>query len=92
MQTNSNYLSMHKEFGIENWSNLISSNKVTSNGGVAMSSQFEQNLNKYAEVIVKVGLNLQAGQRLLIGMPFYEYLGTPIEFAPFVRRIVKEAY
>jgi len=34
-----------------------------------MSSEFEQNLEKYAEVIVKVGLNLQPGQRLLIGGP-----------------------
>ncbi len=31
-----------------------------------MSSEFEQNLEKYVEVILKVGLNLQAGQRLLI--------------------------
>jgi len=32
-----------------------------------MSSEFEQNLKKYAEVIVKVGLNLQPGKRLLLG-------------------------
>jgi len=34
-----------------------------------MSSEFEQKLEKYAEVILKVGLNLQPGQRLLIGGP-----------------------
>lgn len=57
-----------------------------------MSSDFEKNLDKYAEVIVKVGLNIQPGQRLLIGMPFYDFLGTPIELAPLVRLVVTHAY
>ena len=57
-----------------------------------MSSDFEKNLDKYAKVIVKVGLNIQPGQRLLIGMPFYFILGTPIELAPLVRLIVTHAY
>jgi aminopeptidase len=57
-----------------------------------MSSDFEHNLDKYAEVIVKVGLNLQPGQRLLIGIPFYDILGTPIELAPLVRLVVTHAY
>jgi aminopeptidase len=57
-----------------------------------MSSDFEQNLGKYADVIVKVGLNVQPGQRLLIGMPFYEVLGTQIELAPLVRLIATKAY
>ena len=57
-----------------------------------MPSDFEQNLNKYAEVIVKVGLNVQPGQRLLIGMPFYEILGTQLELAPLVRLVAKHAY
>lgn len=57
-----------------------------------MSTNFEHNLDKYAEVIVKVGLNLQPGQRLLIGMPFYNFLGTPIELAPIVRYITTHAY
>ncbi|MFX1344330.1 MAG: aminopeptidase [Promethearchaeota archaeon] len=35
----------------------------------SLSSEFEIKLEKYAEVIVKVGLNLQPGQRLLIGTP-----------------------
>ena len=30
------------------------------------SPEFEVNLNKYAELIVKVGLNLQTGQRLVV--------------------------
>jgi aminopeptidase len=47
-----------------------------------VSSEFENNLNKYAEVVVKVGLNLQPGQRLLIGAPLMWLTGTPIESAP----------
>ena len=57
-----------------------------------MSSEFEQNLEKYAEVIVKVGLNLQSGQRLLIGGPTLTNDGTPLECVPLVRLIVKKAY
>jgi aminopeptidase len=59
-----------------------------------MSLEFEKNLEKYAEVIVKVGLNLQSGQRLLIGAgaPFFGLLGTPIELAPLVRMITIKAY
>ncbi|MFX1599967.1 MAG: aminopeptidase [Promethearchaeota archaeon] len=56
-----------------------------------MSSEFEQNLEKYAEVILRVGLNLQPGQRLLIGTAPYNY-GAPIELAPLVRLITKKAY
>jgi hypothetical protein len=57
-----------------------------------MSSDFEQNLDKYAEVIIKVGLNLQPGQRLRIGPPFFGLLGAPIELAPLARRIAVQAY
>jgi len=57
-----------------------------------MSSEFERNLDKYAEVIVRVGLNLQPGQRLLIGMPMFGVYGTPLELAPLVRLIVAQAY
>ena len=54
-----------------------------------MSSEFEENLEKYVEVILKVGLNLQKGQRLLI----YSTRGTPLlELAPFVELITKKAY
>ncbi|UCC19151.1 MAG: aminopeptidase [Promethearchaeota archaeon] len=55
-----------------------------------MSSEFEQNLEKYAELILKVGLNLQKGQRLLI-QPF-DLSTSFIELAPFVRLLVKKAY
>lgn len=44
----------------------------------------EKNLEKYAELAVKVGVNIQPGQTLLVR--------TPIECAPFVRKIVKKAY
>lgn len=57
-----------------------------------MSSEFEKNLDKYAEVIVKVGLNLQPGQRLLIGKPRANSNGTPLELAPLVRLIATKAY
>ena len=57
-----------------------------------MSSEFERNLEKYAEVIVKVGLNLQPGQRLLIGAPRQSANGVSIELAPLVRLITKKAY
>jgi leucyl aminopeptidase (aminopeptidase T) len=35
-------------------------------GGLEMTSEFQQTLQKYAELTVKMGLNLQPGQRLLI--------------------------
>jgi len=57
-----------------------------------MSSEFEQKLEKYAEVILKVGLNLQPGQRLLIGGPMLDADGVPLESAPLVRLITKKAY
>ena len=54
-----------------------------------MSSEFKQNLEKYVEVILKVGLNLQKGQRLLI----LSMRGTPLlELAPFVELVTKKAY
>ncbi len=57
-----------------------------------MPSEFEKNLEKYAEVIVEVGLNLQPGQRLLIGAPGPPLYGTPIELAPLIRLITAKAY
>lgn len=57
-----------------------------------MSNEFEQNLDKYIDVILKVGLNLRKGQRLLIGVVNPINAGTPLELAPFVRKIVKKAY
>lgn len=57
-----------------------------------MCSEFEKNLEKYAELIIKVGLNLQEGQRLLVGTPAVARNGVSIELAPLVRLIVKKAY
>ena len=48
-------------------------------------STFQQNLDRYAELAVKVGLNLQPGQRLLI-------VADPLEVAPLVRAVTKCAY
>jgi aminopeptidase len=49
-----------------------------------VSNTFEQKLEKYADVLIRVGLNLRAGQRL--------FLRAPIEAAPFVRLITQKAY
>ena len=57
-----------------------------------MTSDFERNLEKYAEVIVKVGVNLQPGQRLIIGPPISIELGVLLETAPLVRMIAAKAY
>jgi len=57
-----------------------------------MSSEFEQKLEKYAEVILKVGLNLQPKQRLLIGGPSVLHDGISFDTVPLVRIIAKKAY
>lgn len=44
----------------------------------------DNNLDKYAELAVKVGVNIQPNQTLLVR--------SPIECAPFVRKVVKHAY
>jgi aminopeptidase len=54
-----------------------------------VNPDFDHQLNQYAEIIVKVGLNLQPGQRLLIGVPGAL---TPLEAAPLVRRVAARAY
>lgn len=45
---------------------------------------FENHLEKYAELAVKVGVNLQKGQTLVIN--------SPISCISFVRKVVKNAY
>ncbi len=50
---------------------------------------FQEKLAKYAEVIVKIGVNLQPGQRLLIGLPNY---AVHLDSAPLVREITRVAY
>ena len=57
-----------------------------------MSSEFEKKLEKYAEVILKVGLNLQPKQRLLIGGATSSYDGISFENIQLVRIITKKAY
>jgi aminopeptidase len=57
-----------------------------------MSSEFEKKLEKYAEVILKVGLNLQPKQRLLIGGPSVFQDGISFDNAPLLRMITKKAY
>jgi len=47
-------------------------------------STFQQNLEKYAELAVKVGVNIQKDQTLVIN--------TTIDSAEFVRIVVKKAY
>jgi aminopeptidase len=47
-------------------------------------SSFEQNLQKYADIIVKIGLNLKVGQRLIIN--------APIQSASLVQKIAATAY
>src|ERR1700709_1313452 len=48
------------------------------------SLPFEEKLDRFAKVAVHVGLNLQAGQELLIS--------ASIEMLPLVRRITEHAY
>jgi aminopeptidase len=53
-------------------------------------SDFSKKLEKYAELTIKVGLNLQPGQRLLISNP--STLGVQLHVAPLVRAIAASAY
>jgi aminopeptidase len=57
-----------------------------------MALDFEQALEKYAELTVKVGLNLQPGQRLLIKGDALVTNGVSIHAAPLVRLIAVNAY
>ena len=50
----------------------------------------QEMLAKYAEAIVKVGLNIRKGQRLIITLGATR--GVPHQFAPLVREIAKAAY
>lgn len=56
-----------------------------------MVPNFEHKLEKYAELTLEIGLNLQPGQRLLIGVPVYNS-GVPLEAAPLVRMLTAKAY
>ncbi|MBI5962756.1 MAG: aminopeptidase [Chloroflexi bacterium] len=50
----------------------------------------QEMLQKYAEAIVKVGLNIRSGQRLIINLGATR--GVPHQFAPLVREVAKAAY
>lgn len=50
-----------------------------------MTNYDPQLLDKYAELAVRVGVNLREGQRLLIA-------GVPVQLAPLVRLVTKHAY
>jgi aminopeptidase len=50
-----------------------------------VSLTFEQKLEHYADLIIRIGLNVQPHQRLMIS-------GAPIEGAPFVRALTASAY
>ena len=50
----------------------------------------QEMLQKYAEAIVKVGLNIRPGQRLIITLAAAR--GVPYQFAPLVREVAKAAY
>jgi len=53
-------------------------------------TKFERSLRKYAETIIKVGLNLRAGQRLIITNASTR--GVPVHVAPLVRELTRVAY
>jgi aminopeptidase len=52
--------------------------------------QHQEYLRKYAEAVVKVGLNLRAGQRLIITNAVVR--GVPPAARPFVHEVTKAAY
>jgi aminopeptidase len=53
-------------------------------------SSFDENLRKYAELVVKIGLNLRAGQRLIINNGTTR--GVPVHSVPLVREVARAAY
>ena len=56
-----------------------------------MSTDHERRLELYGELAVRVGVNLRAGQRLLITGPLASG-GASLEAAPLVRQIAASAY
>lgn len=46
---------------------------------------FEQKLQRFADLTIKVGINLQPGQRLFV-------IAYPLDVAPMLRAVVKSAY
>jgi aminopeptidase len=60
------------------------------NRGIMKNQTHQEMLQKYAEAIVKIGLNIRAGQRLIITLAAAR--GVPYQFAPLVREVAKAAY
>jgi len=58
---------------------------------MADKTEFELQLERYADLIVEIGLNLQDGQRLVI-VDAGRNQGVPIQVAPLVRKIAAKAY
>lgn len=59
--------------------------KQIKKGGYKLSdSMVNQNIEKYAETVLRIGLNIQHGQKLIIE--------APIQSAPFVRTVTSYAY
>lgn len=56
-----------------------------------MSRPFEQTLEVYGDLAVRIGLNLRAGQRLLIVGPLSNG-GVSLQAAPLVRQVARSAY
>jgi len=55
-----------------------------------MSFSFQENLEKYADLVIRVGLNLREGQRLLINN--LSTRGVLLHVAPLVREVAQAAY
>jgi len=55
-----------------------------------MDKNFQTNLKKYSNLAVKIGLNLQPGQKLI--MQALKYGGVPIQAAPVIRELAVSAY
>lgn len=51
---------------------------------------FQKSLQKYADLVVRVGLNLRAGQRLIVNNASTR--GVPVHAAPLVNEIARAAY
>ncbi len=56
-----------------------------------MIIDFQKKLEQYADLIVKIGLNIQPGQRLLMVDGSRNH-GIPLTAAPLAREIAKKAY
>ena len=56
-----------------------------------MSDNFQESLRKYAQVAVRIGNNLQPGQRLMI-IGKWLNRGVPLELSPLIHEITIAAY